>query len=194
MPGSPRQSSPAPSQADRQDQGPAGRRGGKRAQPEGHQGLEPVHAADHAGHHRHHGQRRRYGDAPPHDRQRRLPPRQRRGHAHQEQQGQAEGHGQGVEVRRPYRHLLAVEGLVEEREHRPQQNHESEGHEQHVVAQECPLPAERGVDPSRRSQPVAPPGDQSRRRPPAPGRRSRSAAGRWWNRKRCGQTGSRRSG
>ncbi len=66
-----------------------------------------------------------------------------------------------VEVGPPDSDLLAVQGLDEQREHRPEEHDERETREEKVVDQERPFSRDRGVDRARRAQPVAPPGDET---------------------------------
>ncbi len=72
------------------------------------------------------------------------------------------GDDQPVEVGGADGHLgAAVECLVEEGEHRAEQDDEGEQHEQEVVGQEGAFAAEGRVDAAGRAQPVAPPGDEA---------------------------------
>ena len=152
----------APGAPHREHQGPAGRGGGEGPEAEGQQGLDPVDPGGHADHHHQDAQGGRDGQAAPQHGGRRLAPRQGRGHGHQEEQGQGQRDGEPVEVGGAHRHLgTRRDGLVQEREDRPQQDHEGEEDEEQVVGQEGPLPAEGRVDPPGRPEAVAPPGDEA---------------------------------
>ncbi len=179
----------------REGQGPSGRRRGERAEAEGQQRLDPVHAGQHADHHRDHADRRGHGQAAAHHLDRGLAPREGRSHRHQEQQGQPHRDEEPVEVGGPDRHRrVGVERLVEQGEDRAQQDDEGEAHEEDVVGQKGPLPTDGRIDPSRGVEPVAPPGDESHPGRPPPSRRRTATAGRWWSRRTSGPTAPPPSG